>query len=333
MFQGTGSSMVAPLYDAVRTATATAAPATAGQIQKYVPMSSGAGLAFLCQGKANWVASEYPLPLFDQLELNVFQFPALLVGLAVTVNVQGIEDGLLRLSRQNLVDIFLGNITKWNDPLIAANNPKLKLPNTPIVVIYRGKESGANYILSNYLSEHSEIWRNKIGQGCSIHWPVGISLNSQSEIVKQMKTCDGAISCVESSEAARVGLRVVQLENEAGQYVLPSRRTISDCMDYFDDGHFDDYSKVQAHIPGKTCYPLVGISYSIIGMNIQKPFQDAIAKADFWEFFNRCFDSNPYTEKLGFHSCFVPRRIVRQCHDRYYQKRDAVAASNSNDSP
>ncbi|MDO5567061.1 MAG: substrate-binding domain-containing protein [Planctomycetia bacterium] len=305
VFQGTGSSMIAPLYGAVRGAMAVENPVIAEKMQSYTPTSSEAGLTFLRQGRTNWVSSECPLPPFEQLEINAFQFPVLLVGLAVTVNVQGIENGSLRLSRQNLVDIFLGNIKSWNDPLIAANNPKLNLPEIPIVVMFRTKESGANYILSNYLCEHSEIWRNKIGKGCSVEWPVGTSIDSQREIIEQMKTCAGAISYVESSEAARVGLNVVQLENEAGQYVSPSRKAISDSLEYFDVEHFDDYSKVQVHLPGKTCYPLVGMNYSIIRINEKNPFKDAVAIAEFWEYINWCLDYNPLIVILGFHSCFV----------------------------
>lgn len=321
-FQGTGSSMIAPLYGAVRAAMATENFDLVERMQNYTPTSSEAGLRFLRQGKTTWASSEYPLPLFERFDLNVFQFPVALIGLAVTVNLPGMDNGTVRLSRQNLVDIFQGKIKSWNDPLLVANNPGLKLPALSIVVLLSTKGSGANYILTNYLSEISDDWKDNVGKGLSVNWPTGIPVGTQSEVIDYLKSCKGGICYVESSEAERVGLNIIQLENISGQYILPNRRTISSCMVYFDVEHFDDYSQVQASIPGEKCYPLVGMNYAIIRVSEKTPFRGAVAIAEFWECINLCFESNPLVEKLGFHSCFVPRRLVKECHDRYCRQRD-----------
>src|SRR5690606_24251002 len=140
----------------------------------YQSIGSGGGIAQIKAGTVDFGSTDKPLSSAELAEAGLIQFPSAIGGVVPVVNVEGIAGGQLRLDGPVLADIFLGRITAWSDPRIAAINPGLALPSTRINVVHRSDGSGTTYNFVNYLSKVSPEWKDKVGEGTSVEWPGGI---------------------------------------------------------------------------------------------------------------------------------------------------------------
>jgi len=143
----------------------------------------------------------------------------------IAYNIPGVED--LKLSNANLQEIFMGNITSWNDPRIAASNPGLSLPDMPLTVVHRSDGSGTTYIFSDFMSKISAQWESSVGRGKALQWPVGIGAKGNPGVAGTIKATEGALGYIGSEFAFAQKIPVAQVENSAGNYVLPSLESIS----------------------------------------------------------------------------------------------------------
>ncbi|MBR1982253.1 MAG: phosphate ABC transporter substrate-binding protein PstS, partial [Akkermansia sp.] len=168
---GAGASFPAPVYQKWTYSYSQENPGT--QVT-YQSMGSGAGINQIKAGTVDFAGSDSPLTLEQQKEAGLVQVPMLTGGVVVIVNLPGVKDGQLKLSKDVLSRIYLGEITTWNDPAIKAINPGLRLPKMKITVVRRADSSGTSFIFTNYLSKISADWKKKVGQGSSVKWPVGI---------------------------------------------------------------------------------------------------------------------------------------------------------------
>jgi phosphate transport system substrate-binding protein len=165
-----------------------------------------------------------------QLEKDgMVQFPVILGGVVPIANIDGFKQGELKLTGQVLADIFMGTITKWNDPKIAALNPGKNLPNQSITVVHRADGSGTTFIFTDYLNEVSKPWADKVGKGAAVKWPASSSVGGKGNegVAANVTRVKGSIGYVEYAYAKTNNITDTQMMNKDGQYVAPSEKTFA----------------------------------------------------------------------------------------------------------
>lgn len=188
----------------------------------YQSIGSGGGIKQVTEGTVDFGASDDPLSTGDLAKAGLIQFPAVLGGVVAVVNLDGFANNELVLSGQVLADIFQGRITKWNDPAVAALNSGKTLPDADINVVYRSDSSGTSAIFTNYLSVVSSGWKDGIGAGKSVNWPVGVGAKGNDGVAGSVKRVKNSIGYVEYAYAAENKITWTSLINKAGKTVSPS---------------------------------------------------------------------------------------------------------------
>ena len=186
----------------------------------YQSIGSGAGIKQIISRTVVFGASDMPLSQDVLDKENLFQFPAVIGGNVIVYNIDGANTHELNLDNVTLASIFLGKINKWNDPAIVKLNPTLKLPNTSISVIRRSDGSGTTFIFTRYLSGVSEEWKNKVGQGTAIEWPVGVGARGNEGVAANVGQTKNSIGYVEYAYAKQNKISYSKLNG-----VLPSIKT------------------------------------------------------------------------------------------------------------
>src|SRR5277367_6087813 len=167
---GAGATFPYPIY----AKWAEAYAAKTGVKLNYQSIGSGGGIAQINAKTVDFGASDMPLKPEDLEKNGLTQFPPVIGGEVMVVNLPGIQPGQMTLDGSTIANIYLGKITKWNDPAIAKLNPGLKLPDTAIAVVHRSDGSGTTFIFTNYLSKVSPDWEAQVGGGTAVQWPVGL---------------------------------------------------------------------------------------------------------------------------------------------------------------
>jgi phosphate transport system substrate-binding protein len=216
---GAGASFPAPLY----TAWGQAADPAIGVRLNYQGLTSGTGVSQVVARTVDFGASDAPVAPQRLQSANLLQFPTVIGAVVVVVNIPGIEANQLKLTGELIGDIYLGKVTKWNDPRIADLNPDLKLPALAIVPIFRAGTSGTNFVFTSYLSAVSPVWKRHPGVGPSVHWDAGFGTRGSSNESLTVQTIRGGIGYVASSYATQHHLVTVRLRNKAGRFVEPAR--------------------------------------------------------------------------------------------------------------
>ena len=185
-------------------------------------------------------------------------------GVVVIVNLPGVKDGQLKLSQDVLARIFLGEITNWSDPAIKALNPKLRLPKLKITVVRRSDSSGTSFIFTNYLSKISADWKQKVGQGSSVKWPVGIGGQKNPGVCNNVARTRGAIGYTEYTYAVEAKLACAMLENADGKFVAPSQASFSASAASADWQNAPGFYMELTNVPGATSWPITGVTYILL---------------------------------------------------------------------
>ncbi|HYZ22127.1 MAG TPA: phosphate ABC transporter substrate-binding protein PstS, partial [Rhodopila sp.] len=218
---GAGSSFAAPIYGK----WAEAAGGATGIKLNYQAIGSGGGINQITNRTVDFGASDMPLKPEDLSAKHLMQFPTVIGGVDIIVNLPGIEADKLRLTGPILADIYLGNITKWNDPKIEEVNPGLKLPRTAIAAVHRADGSGTTFVFTDYLSKQSADWKAKVGASTSVSWPGGQGSKGSDGVAGSVKQIQGGIGYVESAYAAQNKLTTALLRNHDGKFVAPTMDT------------------------------------------------------------------------------------------------------------
>ena len=265
---GAGASFPAPVYakwaDAYQKAT--------GVKMNYQSIGSGGGIRQIAAKTVDFGASDMPLKRADLDKDGLFQFPTVIGGVVPVVNVPGIKPGDLRLTGALLADIYLGKVAKWNDKAIAGLNPKLALPNRDIAVVRRADGSGTTFIFTNYLSKASAEWKQKVGEGTAVQWPVGLGGKGNEGVAAFVQRIPAAIGYVEYAYAKQNKLAYVLLQNADGQFVAPG------------DGSFKSaaagaqwarsaFAEILTNQPGKNSWPITGATFILMHKVQAKPQQ------------------------------------------------------------
>jgi len=262
LINGAGATFPYPLYSKWFAEYAKVDPTTKFN---YQSIGSGGGIKQITAQTVDFGASDKFLS-DDELKAapgKLLHIPTVMGAVVVTYNIPGVPKGL-KLSSEDVADIFLGKITKWNDPKIANDNPKIKLPNQPIIVVHRSDGSGTTSIFTDYLSSVSPEWAGKVGKGASVKWPVGLGGKGNEGVAGQIKTTQYTIGYVELAYAFENKLPFASLKNKSGNFVEPSIKTTSAAAAGAAKSMPADYRISLVNQPGKDAYPIVGFTWLLV---------------------------------------------------------------------
>ena len=235
-----------------------------GKQVNYQSIGSGGGIAQIKAGTVDFGSSDAPLKPEELAKYGLAQFPSVIGGVVPIVNVQGIAPGALKLDGPTLASIFLGKITKWNDPAIVALNPGLALPDAKITVVHRSDGSGTTFNFVNYLSKVSAEWKNSVGEGTSVQWPAGIGGKGNEGVAAYVKQIKGGIGYVELSYALQNRLAHASLKNAAGRFVQPSDETFAAAAASANWGASKDFYLVMTNAPGENAWPITATNFILM---------------------------------------------------------------------
>ncbi len=228
----------------------------------YQSVGSGAGIKQLTSQTVDFGASDAPMSdeAMKAAPGKILHIPVVAGAVAITYNIP--RNPKLMLDDVTLVGIYLGEITKWNDPKIAALNSGVKLPDTAIMVVHRADGSGTSFIFTDYLSTVSKEWATKVGKATSVNWPTGVGGKGSEGVSGQVKQLPGAIGYVELAYAVQNKLPVADLKNAAGKFVAPSPESVSKAMATAIIP--DDFRFSMVNAPGEGSYPIAGASWVLL---------------------------------------------------------------------
>jgi phosphate transport system substrate-binding protein len=185
-------------------------------------------------------------------------------AVVVTYNLPSLGDTKLKFDGNILVEIFMGRVTKWNDPKIAALNPGVKLPDTDLVVVHRSDGSGTTYVFTDYLNKFSREWKDKVGYATSVNWPVGLGGKGNEGVTQQVKQVEGALGYVELIYAISNKLPYAQIKNASGNYVTPSLESVTAAAAGMKLPQDTDFRVSITNAPGADAYPIASFTWLLV---------------------------------------------------------------------
>jgi len=300
---GAGSSFVFP----VLSQWASDYSASTGTKINYQSIGSGAGIAQIKAATVDFGASDKPLDPDELAQAGLAQFPVVIGGVVPVVNIEGLQPGKLKLTGAVLADIFLGKITKWSDPAIAALNPGLNIGDAAISVVHRSDGSGTTFNFANYLSKISEDWKSKAGEGTSIQWPVGVGGKGNEGVAAYVKQIKNSIGYVELAYALQNKMTYTSLKNKAGNFVEPNAETFQAAAASADWSKVKDFHLVITDAAGPNSWP---IAASVFVMMYRQPKDETHTKTAL-EFFKFAMEKGQeQARKLDYVP--LPEALVKQ---------------------
>lgn len=280
---GAGSTFGAPLY--VKWGEASAKQT--GISLNYQAIGSGAGINQINNRTVDFGASDMPLTGDALKSHNEMQFPTAIGGVDIIVNIPGVEANKLKLTGDILGDIYLGNITKWNDKRIAAINPDVKLPSIAIAPVYRADGSGTTFVYTDYLSMVSPEWKSKVGSSTSVKWPAGAGAKGSDGVAGTVKNIRGGIGYVESAYAAQNHLVTTLLKNKDGQFVAPTPEAFDAAAASADWSTVQKFAVDLNDQAGAQSWPIESATFIILPRDAKNSAQtQAVMKFFDWGFAN-----------------------------------------------
>ena len=264
---GAGATFPYPIY--AKWAEAYKAKTNIGL--NYQSIGSGGGIKQIEAKTVDFGATDAPLTVDELSKANLAQFPAVMGGEVAVVNLAGVEAGKLKLTGETLAQIYLGKITKWSDPKIAADNKGLKLPDDDITVVHRADGSGTTFIFTNYLSKVSADWKTKVGEGKAVQWPVGTGGKGNEGVASYVQRIKGSIGYVEYAYAKQNKMEYTLLKNHEGQYPKPDDESFKAAAAY---AHWDSkngFYEILTDEPGKESWPITGATFILVQKVQDKP--------------------------------------------------------------
>jgi phosphate transport system substrate-binding protein len=277
---GAGATFPNPIYQK----WAEAARAAINIQLNYQSVGSGAGINQIRNRTVDFGASDAPLTVARLTENNLLQFPTVMGSLVAIVNIPGITNDQLKLTGPILADIYLGKITRWNDPRIVAINDGLALPNLAIAPAYRADGSGTTFVWVSYLSKVSQEWKDKVGVGTSVRFPAGTGARGNEGVAGTVRQVRGAIGYVENAYAITNRLVTTQIQNKAGNFVKPEHATFmaaASAADWSVPGFAADIIETA----GPQAWPIVAPTFILLPTNPTEPARSEHVR----RFFDWCF--------------------------------------------
>ena len=263
---GAGSTAIFP----VLSKWAETYKAKTGVEVNYQSIGSGGGIKQIKAKTVLFGDSDMPLTPEELQAASLVQFPVVIIGIAPIVNVPGVKAGDMVLDGQVLADIYLGKITKWNDPAIKQLNPRLNLPNMAITTVHRSDGSGTTFYFTNYLSKVSPEWKEKIGSNTAVNWPGGMGGKGSEGVSSFVKQIPGAIGYVEYAYAKQSNLAWTKMLNKDGKVVVPNGDTFQAASAHTDFAKAKDFYVIMTDQPGATSWPLTATTYFLLRRDTPK---------------------------------------------------------------
>jgi len=275
---GAGATFPTPIYskwaDAYKKET--------GDSLNYQSIGSGGGIKQIQAKTVTFGASDMPLSA-EQLEKDgMVQFPTVMGGVVPVVNLDGIKPGELVIDSNALADIYLGKITKWNDPALAKLNPSAKLPNQAIAVAYRSDGSGTTFVFTEYLSKVNPEWKAKIGTNTSVQWPVGIGGKGNEGVAGTVTNTKGSIGYVEYAYVKQNKMTYMRMINRDGKAVEPGSKAVQAASAGADWAGTPGMAVIITNAPGELSWPMASATFIIM----YKQPEDTAASAAALKFFD-----------------------------------------------
>jgi len=230
----------------------------------YQSIGSGGGIKQIEAKTVDFGASDKPLKPEDLEKNGLMQFPTVTGGVVPVVNVEGIAAGALKLDGKTLANIYLGKITKWNDPAITALNKGVALPDSDITVVHRSDGSGTTFIFTNYLSKVSPEWKSSVGEDASVSWKAGTGGKGNEGVASFVQTIKNSIGYVEYAYALQNKMAYVQLKNREGNFVSPNADNFKAAAA---GAHWDKapgFYEILTDEAGKNSWPIAGATFILM---------------------------------------------------------------------
>ena len=264
---GAGATFPYPIYSK----WAEAYKAKTGVGLNYQSIGSGGGIKQINAKTVDFGASDMPLTP-DVLEKDgLTQFPAVMGGEVLAVNLPDIKKGEIKLNGKVIADIYLGKITQWDAPEIKALNKGVKLPDMKITVVHRSDGSGTTFIFTNYLSKVSPEWKVKPGVGTSVDFPVGVGGKGNEGVASYVQRIKGSIGYVEYAYALQNNMTYTQLESHDGTYLMPTSETFQAAAAGADWVHAPGFYEILTNEAGKKAWPITGATFILMHTTQEKP--------------------------------------------------------------
>jgi len=248
----------------------------------YQSIGSGGGIAQIKAATVDFGASDMPMKVEDLASLGMGQFPSVIGGVVPVVHIDGVQPGQLKFTGPLLADIFLGKVTKWNDPAITAINPGLKLPDAKITVVHRSDGSGTTFNWVDYLCKVSPEWKTKVGEGTSVAWPSGLGGKGNEGVAAYVKQVPNSIGYVEYAYVMQSKMSYGLVKNKAGNFVTPNAESFQAAAATADWANAKDFDLVMTDAPGANAYPVTATTF-IIMYKQPKSAERSAAVRDFFK--------------------------------------------------
>ena len=281
------------------------------QVQiNYQAIGSGGGIRQVTEGTVDFGASDMPMTdelmkaFQDKRGTGILHFPTVLGADVPSYNVPGVT-GTLNFTPEALAGIFLGKVTKWNDPALTAANPGVNLPGNDINVVHRSDGSGTTYIWTDYLSKVSDEWKNKVGKNTSVNWPAGLGGNKNEGVAGLVKQTPNAIGYVELIFAIQNKMPYGKVKNSSGQFIKADLASVTAAAAGAAKDMPADFRVSITNAPGKTAYPISSFTWLLV----PSKFSDA-TKRDAIKGFVKWMlaDGQNLTEALSYAK--LPKEVV-----------------------
>ena len=282
-----------------------------GNIQiNYQSVGSGAGIKQVTEGTVDFGASDGPMndeqlkAFQDKHGFGILHFPTVLGAVVPTYNIPGVT-GALNFTPEALAGIFLGKITKWNDPAIAGANQGVSLPSAEIVVVHRSDGSGTTYVWTDYLSKVSTEWKDRVGKGTSVNWPVGLGGKGNEGVTGQIKNAPSSMGYVELIYAVSNNIPYGSVKNSSGAFVKADLASVSAAAAAAAKTIPEDFRVSITDPASKTAYPIASFTWLLMPAK----FSD-VGKRDALKGFLKWMlaDGQNYAEQLSYAK--LPKEVI-----------------------
>jgi len=280
---GAGATFPFPIYskwaDAYKTKT--------GVGMNYQSIGSGGGIKQIQSKTVDFGASDMPLKPDELEKSGLMQFPAIIGGVVLVVNLDGIKPGELKLTGPLIADIYFGKLKKWNEKPLADANPGVKLPDENITVVRRSDGSGTTFLFTDYLSKVSPEWKEKVGSSTAVAWPEGVGGKGNEGVSSYVQRIKGAIGYVEYAYAKKNKMTYTALQNKDGGFLLPDDTKFQAAAAFADWKNAPGFYQILTNQPGKDSWPITGASFILMQKAQDKPANaQEVLKFFDWSFKN-----------------------------------------------
>ncbi|HMM15747.1 MAG TPA: phosphate ABC transporter substrate-binding protein PstS [Parvibaculum sp.] len=263
---GAGATFPYPVY----AKWAEAYKQQSGTSMNYQSIGSGGGIKQIGARTVDFGASDKPLTSEELAKADLVQFPTVMGGVVPVVNIPGLKPGELKLTGPVLAKIYLGEIKKWSDPAIAADNKDLKLPDSSIAVVHRSDGSGTTYNFTYYLNAVEPAW-GAVGVSTAVEWPAGLGGKGNEGVAAMVGQTKGSIGYVEYAYALQNNLTYTEMQNKDGKFVAPSYEAFQAAAANADWKHAPGFHLILANQPGADSWPMTAATFILVHKTQAKP--------------------------------------------------------------